>query len=382
MDCALQPSEKSIESLPPEAAAQAWQATGNLHLQQNDSTNALIAYLEGMRALAAASALESPACASMWSCIGNAKMAKNDLVGAADAYESACSVYDALGKHNSREVVSVLTLLGQVRSRLEEDAAAVAVFDEVRSIRSSLSTLETQDGVALLTEIAHLKKRLGDVDGAVEAVQEARRCQAAIVESTPRQPISPPAPSPGFPIGTFMVNQVLAEASEIVSSRPPTAPNTARRTSRPTSARSGVVETKRQQEDLQRMAAQYAEERAMMEATKSLETPQGAELLMNIGIVRRLLGDLDGAASAYQEARRIDEATRVQGSPVVVPSSMAELPKYPAGYPFPASRPMTPGALDGSEITAKLFAAGNAHQAIRQARRLEAKVEQLRSAQQ
>merc|ERR1719277_1021385 len=66
--------------------------------------------------------------------------------------------------------------------------------------------------------------------------------------------------------------------------------------------------------ELEMMAAAYEEEKQMMEATHTLDTPTGAELMMNLGIVRRMRGDLEGAAAAYREARRIDSAANAVAS--------------------------------------------------------------------
>ena len=54
----------------------------------------------------------------------------------------------------------------------------------------------------------------------------------------------------------------------------------------------------------------YAEAHAVLDATGSLRTPDGASLLMNIGNVKGEQGDFEGALAAYAEAR----AVRKQGA--------------------------------------------------------------------
>merc|ERR1712066_256828 len=98
----------------------------------------------------------------------------------------------------------------------------------------------------------------------------------------------------------------------------------------------------------------------MMEATRTLETPTGAELLMNLGIVKRLQGDLSSAASAYREARRIHSATNL-----AVPDS-------------DPSCDMASSMETCDGFVPKHLAAGSPLNAARQAHRLEAKLDSLR----
>lgn len=250
------------------------------------------------------------------------------------------------GKGLSLESLDAVCGLGNLRIRQEKFSEALSFFEEGLHIRETLQLLECPDGASLFSTIAILKRMLGDEKGAADAYASARQTHTT-VKSRSVDASMTAAPRVATSIHEFVSKDVCPRPKD------------------PT--------------ELVLMAASCEEECEMMKATLTLNTPDGAELLINLGSIKCMQGDLEGAASCFQEARKLDVANRDVEKAVpdfVCDNTLplrnpvaANMPNFRSGEATEAGYPALP----------RSFAAGSPLQAARQARRLEAELEMLKA---
>lgn len=372
---------------------------GAQSLQCRQAAPALDAYRRAQELLEARGEMSSELGLSVTMGVGSARLLQGELEEATAAYETARGLLEARdGGVESDEGLAVLVALGSVWTQRKEHDRALQEWEAARRIRQRLGTLETADGASLLTNIGIVKRITGDSDGAMAAYTEARRIHLAVSPYPTGTPITTPrlagAPYGMTPSGMRPTSSggyagacggagfaPVVDPATLMTEQP-SRPMSAKRSS---SSELGGKEAEMSPEQLRMMQAAYEEEKHMMEATHTLDTPSGAELMMNLGIVRRLQGDLDGAAEAYKEARRINAATGAGSRPGTAssrPGTAASRPGMAATRPGTAvlGSPMGRGPSFGedAEVSATHLAAGSPLQAARQAHRLEAKLEILR----
>jgi len=404
-------------------------------IQMGNPKGALDDFVKGQAMLDADGDVESTVGASVMVGIGSARLAMADHEGAAEAYAEVRRICLAVGALECADGLSALTALGNIRHMQGCSPKALEAWCEARCVREAMGLLECPAGASLLTNIGIVRRMTGDLEGATAAYEEARRLHFAS---------APPTPVVGMTLadstwvgggqggyggygghggygsygGYGPVHAPVVNLAKLLTETPRRIPNK-------------VIEV--QQLDakvLELMAASHVEEKDMMqatqtldtphgaevmlnlgivrrlqgdlkgaaacyrEATQTLDTPRGAEVMLNLGIVRRLQGDLEGAAACYREARRIDSATNPQAAMRPTTPSMAMPGSRPGTAPRHGAstmlRPMSSAGgtplldspLECQEdevMMPRNLAAGSPLQAARQAKRLEAKLERTRA---
>lgn len=300
---------------PARAAVQAAQQK----LREDDADGAEAELRAALQALEDAGASESPDGALVQMGLGAVGLTRKDLEAAAAAFERARGIHEAARTLETSDGADALQAVGDLRLEQERPAEAAEALGEALRVRKALESLETPKGVALWTSIAMLRKLQGNIEDATFAVGEARRIQGALAADTSRPPDS---------ARVRMLWEDWQESEDPEKAKKP------------------------RSEDLQRLLDAYEEEREHRVSKGTMETPEGVQLVTNIGLLRRMQGDVQGTEAAVIEAKALNEGVETQKS-------------LGAGG--------RRNAVVGDMGMPKNLAGGSALQALRQARRLENK---------
>lgn len=234
---------------------------GLMKYLRGDPTAALSAYEHSLQIRKRTGTLETPEGAQLLRSIGIATCCAGNMSGARQVFAEALRIFEETGSQRSLDSAMHWTCTGFARWADYDLPGCIEAYKKARHIRTQIGALDTVDGARLLTNIGAAQLESGDPEGALLTFLEARHIRTSIGELDSTE-------------GAHAI--VNVGAAEFACGR--------------FSKAVGTYGSARQA--LERLSS-----------TTSAGEPAGlASLMVNIGMAEYMVGNLQSACQAYEEA--------------------------------------------------------------------------------